>query len=96
MSGDSCQAVHSFHLFNKLFKECRDVFISLTTESCNYLTEAHKGIVSKLIVVIEIIMNQWECPLVFMDQKVSCLFPSNRYILWNALGDNWSGISTHG
>ena len=88
MSEDSCQAVHTFHLFNKLFKECRDGFISLTTESCNYLTEAHKGIASKLIVVIEIIMNQWECPLVFMDQKVCCIYPSNRYVTRNAVGDS--------
>ena len=71
VSGDVCQAVHTFHLFNKLFRECRDGFVDLTTDACNFLTEAHRGVASKLIVVIEIIMNDWECPHVFLDYKVS-------------------------
>ena len=94
-----CQAVHTFHLFNKLFRECRDGFIELTTEACNLLTDAHRGVACKLIVVIEIIMNDWDCPHVFLDDKVSGpqgAKVSPLYELCPFTGDNWLSVGADG
>ncbi|XP_064619246.1 protein furry-like isoform X4 [Lineus longissimus] len=65
-------AVNSFQLFPNLYKETCRKLSSLTRESCYYLskTEKLKPVAAQFRTMLEILINQAECPFVHVDSEV--------------------------
>ncbi|XP_036378760.1 protein furry homolog-like isoform X3 [Megalops cyprinoides] len=71
---DGSSAVHTFHVFSRLFQSIQRKFGSLTHASVSFLGESLQHIGEKFRSSLEVMMTCSECPTVFVDAEtlVSC------------------------
>lgn len=60
-------AVNTIFLLNRLFLVVRQRFVNLTREASNYLSEHYQNIIQQLLQSVDVLVTQFECPLIYCD-----------------------------